>query len=743
MPFYAHTANDSNKEKILDKSKWQLLSHHAEEVAKLAADFLKNTPWSKTGRLLGMLHDLGKYQDQFQNYLKDKSSTTPHAWVGAGMFYQNHKWQSPLMANCIAGHHMGLQNWTDDYAKELEDKLISNSTVFETCWKTFKDDSDKKLTKPQSFDELSEIDREIATRIIFSALVDADFLDTERHFRETEGKPINPYLPIAMTELSKRLRKYVSKFKQENSIDKIRTQLFKKCFSQGVTTESGIFSLTIPTGGGKTLSSLAFALEHAIKHKFERIIYVIPYTSIIEQNAKVISGALGEGVVLEHHSLAEWRRKSDNSDKDEITEIWEKRASENWNAEVIVTTNVQFFESLMSNRTSACRKVHRLLDAVIIFDECQTFPSRLLNPTLKRLNALVEIGRTSLVFCTATQPAFKKSLNLTDGFENMREIIPESMNLSDHAEFQRTRIIKRNEPSPLSIESFCEELIEKEKKSGCAFQVLAVFNTRKSAQAAWRQFRDLSNNSDGVFHLSTLMCPMHRLEVLAEIKMRLKTQQRCITFSTQLIEAGVDVDFPLAYRSKGPLDSIIQTAGRCNRNSESKEPLPVFVVEIENDKIVSDNVYTTGTNTAFGLLHDEQTQVSANTIQKYFRLLYNSANLDAKTIERSAERLQFKQIARDYRWIENDDSYSVLAPWSEKGKKLILELCNFRDLPPDRKLQRQMGPYSINLRSSVIREACNNSLIQELSNGCFVTENVAYNKFIGFNNKAIALGNIL
>ena len=445
---------------------------------------------------------------------------------------------------------------------------------------------------------------------------------------------------------------------------------------------------------------------------------MIPYTSIIEQNARVFAHVFGEEAVLEHHSLADWF----DADEDEENPDRQRKklAAENWDAPFIVTTNVQFFESLFSYRPSACRKLHRLLNSVIIFDECQTFPPDLLGPTLERLKALVAIGCTSLVFCTATQPAFLKQNGFPEGFERVIEIIPPDWRLYENPEFQRTRLVFRQ--APISFIELCEELSTQER-------ALVVLNTRREA---WKVFSAIK--TEGVFHLSTLMCPAHRRCVLATIKARLKKPgARCLVISTQLVEAGVDLDFPKVYRALAPLDSIIQAAGRCNREGSLPNRGEVTVFRLEQE-ILPDGAYRRGTEIARSILPDRlEGNFQPEVIHSYFQALYQVTDRDKHNIEQLCSGQCYRQIGKKYRWIESDTE-AALTNYSAVGKRWQAEARANQHTPVTRYQFRHMARFCINISKRHAEETLRYSpKLVRLPNGLLLTQE-SYDPQFGYNH---------
>ena len=724
MIYYAHTANGPDG-KPAGVEKWQLLKDHLRGVADLAERFALPLRMEAEARLAGFLHDLGKYQQDFQNYLQVGSPRTPHAVVGAAVVAG----KSRRLANVIASHHAGLNDW-DALEPKLSELLASRRGELADFLKLMAAELGSAPPHVAAPGEETDVLGELRTRLLFSVLVDADYLDTEAHFLKAAGKALPAFLASDLAELRCSLDERIEKLSRSATptpLNSIRQQVTRKCAERGAALDPGIFSLSVPTGGGKTLASAVFALHHATRNEFKRVIYVIPYTSIIEQNAQVFAGIFGEESVLEHHSLARWH-EADDEEPDTIAQQ-KKHSAENWDAPFIVTTNVQFFESLFSHRPKACRKLHRLLDAVIIFDECQTFPPELLKPTLERLKALVELGKTSLVFCTATQPALGERLGFAEGFPVMTEIIPQEWHLYARPEFRRTNLSTRR--APITADALCQELREVRR-------ALVVVNTRKQA---WELFQTV--RAEGVYHLSTLMCPAHRGAILNTIKGRLTDRQsRCLVISTQLVEAGVDIDFPTVYRALGPLDSIIQAGGRCNREGllrdENDKPKSgeVIVFQFEEHRLPP-GTYSRATELAGSadFLPDYlEGNFPPDTIHRYFECLYNLTERDKHNIAQLCEDRCYRQIGEKYRWIESDTE-AVLTDYSEAGAAWHAAIAGNEFAPLTRQQWRAIARYCINLPKPQVEDSLRTEpKLRRLRNGLVITQERSYDQQFGFNH---------
>ena len=557
--FYAHSLEGQPPEK------WQPLEEHLKNVAKKAKEFADVFGGGDWANCAGLLHDMGKGNNAFQAYLRhankivDEFSAfykgkTDHSSFGAQHAHAISKKAGQLLAYALAGHHSGLMNWQQDAMHGLKYRL--EKKVEEVGFVP------KELILPETLPPPFKLSPErlgfqlqFFVRMIFSCLVDADFLDTEKFINPEQHKfrkntaNVNQLNDIFWKNFNL-LREAATNI----PVNKIREGILNQCLDSA-TLPSGLFSLTVPTGGGKTLSSMAFALKHALKYNKRRIIYVIPFTSIIEQNAEVFRNMFGDEFILEHHC---------NFTPDDLD--WKHRLStENWESPIIVTTNVQFFDSLFANRTSKCRKLHNVADSVIIFDEVQAIPVGKLLPCLENIKELsLNYGVTS-VLCTATQPAINKSDDFVQGLDNVREIVSDVPELFDS--LSRTEVAYVGKQSDVDLV----------KKIQLQKQVLCIVSTRRQAKEL---FQGLGNQEEN-FHLSALMYPVHRTRVLNEIKERLKKENACRVVSTQLIEAGVDIDFPVVFRSIAGMDSIAQAAGRCNREG-LRDKGEVFIFDPES-----------------------------------------------------------------------------------------------------------------------------------------------------------------
>lgn len=679
MTYFAHTENTEGIPHILNE--------HLRSVGGFARDFAEKIrpDLSEAAYWAGLLHDLGKYRDEFQQYLRaerDSSVETHHAVYGAALAYRQN-WLGPAFA--IAGHHAGLHDRselqtlvegskyrTDERIPVLVDRFEQELEIIP-----------EQIAEP-FFDE-NKHSADFYIRMLFSTLVDADFLDTEAHYKGT---------PRAHLELqaAKMLRLLIAEKESKSSdgkLNAIRNRIFQQCLDKAQESP-GFFSLTVPTGGGKTLAGMAFALAHIAQpqHQLRRIIVVIPYLSIIEQNAaqyRRIFDPENLGIVIEHHSAVNVPEDTgETRSRAPFERHPNEYAAENWDAPIIVTTAVQFIESLFANRTSCCRKLHSIAHSVVIFDEVQTLPSHLLNPLLNVFRELRDHYGVSFVFSTATQPVFQHRPSLTEGFKP-KEI--EEITQGTEEIFHALRRVSIQPPDPEETtewDSLADQMAQRE-------QALCIVNIRRHAYDLWEKLRRTvpQKEKDTVFHLSSAMCAEHRFAVLGDdrepepdtIRYRLRHNQPCRLVSTQLIEAGVDVDFPVVWRALGPLDAIVQAAGRCNRENRlcdaaGNATLGEVIVFRPVDNTLPQGVYRTASDITASLLASVEADTLATDHKlfgRYFDQLYQLVPTDQKiSIQGEREKLHFRKVAKLAKVI-NDDTQPVVVPYG-KGSNLIEEI---------------------------------------------------------------------
>ena len=667
MVYYAHSGNKE------DGSDWQLLSEHLHGVAQLASEFAAWFGMAEWAYTAGMLHDLGKYCQEFHARLKGSAKRVDHATAGAKVAVDRWKGDGRMLAYCIAGHHAGLANGRDEgqgrstLSQRLNLQHGDRLPVLDPIWQHEIQLPEKLPAVPFVFHKTHlGVQLALLTRMVFSCLIDADRIDTRRYYDELEGRNGAPAaVSPTLNQLREKLDTSLSAFRNtpapQGSVNQLRQQILDYARTQA-THKPGLFSLTVPTGGGKTYTSMAFALDHAIRYELRRVIYVIPFTSIIEQNAAVFRKAFGKlgDAVLEHHSGFDADKLPDRNAKDAL-----KQAMESWDKPIVVTTAVQFFESLFSDRPSQCRKLHNIAGSVIILDEAQTLPLKLLLPIMAVIDELARNYKCSVVLCTATQPALKKEQGFINGFENVREIAPSPEELF--------RKLKRTEVKSIGVQGDADLVRHLNERE----QVLMIVNNRRHARALF----DAIKPAPGATHLTTLMCARHRSQVLKQVRQALKDGKPCRLISTSLIEAGVDVDFPCVMRAEAGLDSIAQAAGRCNREGRralaSSEVLVFQTLEWKAPpelEQLAGNMREVIRNHAGDLL-------APDALTMYFKGVYwtQGAELDGKRLlkvhdeNRREFSFPFQNIARDFKMIEAHMK-PVIIPFDDEARQLIASL---------------------------------------------------------------------
>lgn len=701
MKYLAHRDQEFERE--------QSLIDHLEETAELAGQYAEAFGAYLWGYCAGLLHDIGKYSQEFQRRIRGSEEQVDHATAGAQLCHEKKGYYS-LLSYCIAGHHAGLADTGTRNDRSNMPTLYGRLKKQIPDYNAYKGEIQIPQLMELPFVIQNRKEAGFASamfiRMLYSCLVDADFLNTETFMNKgmTErdcGDSISVLYEKCMSGISGWLKN-----EDRNTINGRRTEILKH-YLEMASKERGMFRLTVPTGGGKTMASLAFALKHAAEHGMNRVIYVIPYTSIIEQTAGIFAEKLGQKNVLEHHSNVDY------TVSDELKSM--QLAAENWDKPVVVTTNVQFFESMFSNRSSKCRKLHNVADSVIVFDEAQMLPTDYLKPCIAVMEQLIRHYRSSVVLCTATQPALQNLFSEDIGF---RELCP---GVDDQfAFFKRSKI---RDLGRISGDSLVERLKNE-------YSALCIFNTKKTAQNMYQELR-----GEGVYHLSTAMYPVHRKRVLAEIRKRLDDKKRCIVLSTSLVEAGVDLDFQTVYRQLAGVDSVIQAAGRCNREGKrSLDESNTYIFQLQEREFMPGQRQQM--QVTEGLLIDEKALDDLETIQKYFEELFylRRESLDKKKIlEMFQFQFEFAHAAKEFKLIENN-TVTILIPIEERGREIAEQL---RLGMGNKELMREAGQYCVNVYAKKAEDLCGAGIISpvsaELEDFYVLTSEEQYGEDTGLN----------
>lgn len=729
-----------------DQSKWEPLyspissetaQGHLDRVSKILSSFSKiltfdqNDLWREWGKYLGLWHDLGKYSQEFQHYIQVSGDSeenddracgkVDHSSAGAKWAIE-HISPSPLgdlMAYMIAGHHCGLPNGVDLFQRRMKlrhpewqsfaPKQLLISIQIQGLW-------DQKIKPFIRNEQKFGFATAMQIRMLFSCLVDADFLSTEAFMdkKRHEARPTWPNDLLArMSDMLEDKLAQLESNASNSIISKLRASIHHNCYDHGVKNP-GVYQLNVPTGGGKTLSSLSFALKHAVQHGFPRIIYVIPYTSIIEQTTKEfrnvfaeLSESLGYDCVLEHHSNIELSKETTHT----------KLISENWDAPLIVTTNVQFFESLFSNKTSSCRKVHRIAHSVVIFDEAQALPCNLLAPCMEAMKTLRRDYGNTLVLCTATQPALQYRDNFSIGWEE-QEIQSLLGEKQESILEQKMRRVSIEHLGPLDNEGVIKHLLALHINSA-----LLIVNTTRQSQDLFLALYERMPSNSICLHLSARMCPRHRSKVLEKVRSLLDKHKSVILVATKVIEAGVDISFPIVYRDQSGIDSLAQAAGRCNRHGEvqaggvvysfesSDYPIPPCLVDLKVAASVARDIRS---------IHPDSDMLAPDVIRRFFELYYTARGDQTTSNGDTSSRwdetgvlsqsccqygqketfrsINFPEISKRFQIIP-EGQHQIMIPWGIQGERIrrALQLQQKKIIMPNQKLFRYIQSYSITI----------------------------------------------
>ncbi len=677
---------------------------HMRGVAERAAQFASEFGMGEWGRVMGMLHDKGKEKNAFQQHILKETGLEPravvrgdysHAYVGALIAKQLFPKYYRMIDNALMGHHRGL--YDDGDREKVQESILPNDVVVD---RINADLSVPKITEKKDVHHL--------LRMLYSCLVDADYLDTEAFVQPEQSKKRGGH--VSLVDLESKLEAYLRGLKDNaahTDVNKVRDDVQKYCLD-GCNGPQGYYSLTVPTGGGKTLASILWAVKHAIKNNQRRVIIAIPYTSIITQTASVLRRVFGEENVLEHHSNVDYS-KMDNCDVAKRQQL----ATENWDYPIVVTTNVQLFESLFSNKPSTCRKLHNIVKSVLILDEVQTLPREYLQPIVDSLDTLVRVFGVSVLFTTASQPVLSGHLQGTNpfvsfnGLPSIKELIPRGANL--HEKLRRVEL--KYDDVKKDYDDIAAEMVEKTR-------VLCIVNTRNDAKEIYTRLP----KGGSLFHLSRMMCPGHIGEVIARIKDVLKQEPSTIVrvVATQLIEAGVDIDFPVVLRQESGLDSILQAAGRCNREGTLKcGETRVFCL----DKPLPPG-YISDANNARLNMKGEYDWFSPEAMEAYFLQLYSRAStFDKPEIAQLLYKsdMQFETAASVFHLID-DTTIPVIVNW-KNSMELVERLKREGVSYP---LMKKLSQYTVNVRERDLKILYGAGAIEEILEGVYTLCDAGY-----------------
>lgn len=704
VKYIAHSENGNGEE--------QTIKQHSEGVADIMKSFALTDEYADIYAYCGLLHDVGKYSEGFQRYIRAGGEKEPHAKWGAYMAKND---RLINIAFSVFGHHMGLPN--RDTMFETFIQCENEKGKWLEIQRSLRNDG--MCIPPCDNAPFNRIDgntaKELFVRMLYSSLVDADSLDTERHFQE-EQYNARPRLILDVDALLDALNYKLSSFSHNSPLNGLRTEV--RLYAQSLAEEpQGCFSMTLPTGMGKTLCSLNWALHHAKVHSnIKRIVIVLPFLSIIDQTAKELKSIFKDhDVILEHHSNVIYEGKE--SEEEYYCKDPKQLATENWDYPIVVTTTVQFFESLFSNQRSKCRKLHNLQDSIVIFDEIQTLPVHLAECTMKMLNDMLHLCRCSILFCTATQPNFQTRSD----FKGIDHIVPLVENpMAIFAATKRVEYYPIADYEVQSIDSIAQKVCE-EKES-----VLIVCNTKKKAKALFDSIKEKGNMQ--VLHLSTNMCQKHRMVVVDKVKGKLKNGEKLILCSTQLIEAGVDMDFPIVFRELAPLESIIQSAGRCNREGKLENG-KVFLFQLE-EKGQPSAEYKTFTQFAQLCYHNNENRLTdADFYAEYYTDIVK-LYAPEDTITPKREKLMFQDVADIYHIIDSSATSLFVYRYNEESLQLYKEITGKEYL--SRKDYQQIAQYCVQVYNKFERD--NSDKIAETTNGVKIWSG-AYSEEFGLSNE--------
>ncbi|MCL6459486.1 MAG: CRISPR-associated helicase Cas3', partial [Gorillibacterium sp.] len=709
MLYYAHRTDSD------DKQEWQLLIDHLRNVRTKAGQFADAFAAKDWGELVGWNHDIGKYSVAFQKRLAGSRIAVDHATAGAKSI--NEKWLhslSKIPAYVIAGHHTGLPDYGTPSGDDscLARRLIKTVEPYHAAFSEL-EDLPLPTRPPIKPGVHPGLQFSLLTRMLFSCVVDADSLDAEKY--DSKSRASLRGHDVSFSLLFDQFNEYMNLHfpKPRSPIEAYRSELLKECLAKADGSR-GLHMLTLPTGSGKTLISLGYALKHAAAHGLSRIIFVIPYTSIIEQNAAKFREVVGSQHVLEHHSNVQ-REQPEAEDYPFLRKKLEL-AEENWDYPIVVTTNVQFFESLYANKRSRCRKLHNIANSVIVFDEAQMMNGDFYKPSLYALEELTRNYGSTALLCTATQPNISMLFSKPITVKELIDQVP--------LRFKQFERVKLEKLGVLGLGELSERIQAHE-------QVLCVVNTRRMAREIYEACR-VRSGEDEVFHLSARMCPKHRQKILKAIRVRLDDKLPCRLISTQLIECGVDVDFPVVYRELAGLDSIAQAAGRCNRNGKQAVGI-TYVFETESGP--PKGWFTTTANVTKTIMtRFAEDPLSLTAVNTYFEELYmyqtagEADRTDRKNIlgmlaERAKEmEFPFRTVAEEFQLIDTA-AQPVIIPYDEVAEEKLESLLH---APTIGGLLRELQPYIVQLYPEEFEAFRKAGEIVEVRDGVWKLRNFKY-----------------
>ena len=692
---------------------WHSLLDHLQATAERAGAFGEAFGAGDLARLAGRWHDLGKYDPAWQAYLRaqvgpDGHRGRPPDHRRAGTVRAADAKLSAV-AFAVAGHHGGLPSATDLrswLAEPAREPAVG--AVVRRALATADGEAAPRAEASVALADRQPTDRlrfEMLVRLLFSALVDADFLDTEAHLtpgkreaREAAGEAIAPAL------LLERLRAWSGARRVTPSPVNEWRERWRREVVDLASNAPGLFRLALPTGAGKTLTGLEFALAHAVAHGFRRVVIAVPFLTITDQVAKQYREALGDpgdaGIVLEQHSGTDPTVKPGQDEDEDVPDParrWARLAAENWGAPVVVTTTVSLFESLLGNRPRRSRRVHRLAGSVTIIDEVQALPATLVEPLVQALRDLVAVGGASVVLCTATQPAFEAIPSLHD--LDATDLAPSAAPVP--APFRRTRQEWRTDGSATwaEVAGWLREVP----------QALVIVNTRRHSHELLDALDD-----PGAWHLSSLMCGAHRRDVLDQVRADLRAGRPCRLVATQVVEAGVDIDFPFVARALAPWDGIVQAAGRCNREGRSEfGTLRVFVPP---DDAAPAGAYRTGIDITRQLAGRDLDDPDAAA--EYFRRLFLNVNTDRDAVGEARRALDFPEVARLVRLVDDDGVPAVVTAYGDATtREHVRSLLGRLAVEPERAREtvRKLAPYLVNVGRRAADEARRRGWLQPVT----------------------------